>query len=416
MTGSLSIQQLKSGEVYYVKLSYKDPKTHKRKQKMLATGIAVKKGTKRKAEAKLRKFLTEYEYLEETPVFREDGVDPNVTVCDYARVWLDDKKTDDISDSTGETYECRMKHVFTYFDEKGTLVKDLTPYIVDRFCKHLLRFGKTNQKTGAKEPLAPRSVSDTKVIFAKMLDKAVVDGIIATNPAASVKVGKRKKDYTEEMYFLSENECHRFLVFLANSEDPELKRLAPIAFVAIFFGLRRSEILGLKWSAVDFTNKIIHIRHTIVRIKKLRAKDSTKTKNSRRSLSLFPSAEAVFKKVREEQDANKKFFGNTYRNDEGYVFTWEDGHSYDPSNLSDKFKRALAMFGRPELSLHKLRHTCASLLIEKGWDPKRVQYWLGHADIQTTLNIYAHYDRQKMNQSADDLESIVSNVSGLFGE
>ena len=415
MTGTLVEKKLKSGKsYYYVKLSYKDPSTGKWRQKLLGTGLEAK-GNKRKAEAMIPVFISDNKDLERTAVYRIDGVNPCVSVRDYAKAWIEDKKIDGIQESTAENYEGRIKHITGYFDKENTLVKDLTPYMIDRFVKTLLKYGKTNQKTGEKEPLAPRTVSDIKVILSKILDQAVVDGIIPSNPAVSVKVnGKRKKDYEAEMFFMEENECKEFISYLATSEDEELRKLAPIAFIAIYYGLRRSEILGLKWDAIDTRRKLIHIRHTIVSVGKKHAKDITKTVSSRRSLSLFKTAEAVFDAVREEQNKERAYFGNAYLNRGNYVFTREDGQLIDPTTLTKRFKTALIGFGRPELTLHKLRHTCASLLIEKGWDPKRVQYWMGHADIQTTLNIYAHYNRQKMNQSSDDLEEIAAVCGDLF--
>ena len=415
MTGTLITKKLKSGKsYYYVKLSYKEPATGKWCQKLLGTGLEVK-GNKRKAEAMISDFISNNEGLERAAVYQIDGVNPSVSMSDYATAWISDKRVDGIEASTADTYDIRIKHIKSYFGDKGSLVKDITPYDVDRFIKYLLKNGKRNQKTGMLEPLSPRTVTDIKVILSKILDQAVIDGIISTNPAISVRVnGKKKKDYESEMFFLSDEECRDFIAFLAKSADPEMRRLAPIAFVAIYYGLRRGELLGLKWSAIDKDKKLVNIRHTIVRIKQTKAKDSVKTKNSRRSLALFSSAEEVFDKIKSEQDANKDYFGNTYLNKEGYVFTWEDGRSYDPSTMSDKFKKALTKFGRPELSLHKLRHTCASLLIDKGWDPKRVQYWMGHADIQTTLNIYVHYNKAKINSSAIDLDAISNGCADLL--
>lgn len=73
-----------------------------------------------------------------------------------------------------------------------------------------------------------------------------------------------------------------------------------------------------------------------------------------------------------------------------------------------------AVFGRPEITLHKLRHTCCSILINKGWDLKQLQYWLGHEDAQTTLNIYSHYNKQRLNSCENDLSEISMMASDLF--
>ena len=415
MTGILVPKKLKSGkEYFYVKLNYHDHHTGERKQKMLATGLEVK-GNKRKAEAMIPKLISDNAGLEEAAVYRVDGVNPNVSLSDYSIAWLEDKSIDGIQETTVDSYRRLVKHINAYFGSKNTLVKDVTPFMIDRFVKELLKHGRSNLNANKMEPLAPRTVGDIKNILSRILDQAVVDGIIPSNPAVSVKVnGKRKKDYEAEMFFMEENECREFISYLATSEDEELRKLAPIAFIAIYYGLRRSEILGLKWDAIDTRRRLIHIRHTVVSVGRKKAKDLTKTVNSRRSLSLFKTAEAVFDAVRDEQNKEKTYFGNAYLNKGNYVFTREDGQLIDPTTLTKRFKTALIGFGRPELTLHKLRHTCASLLIEKGWDPKRVQYWMGHADIQTTLNIYAHYNRQKMNQSSDDLEEIAAVCGDLF--
>lgn len=71
-------------------------------------------------------------------------------------------------------------------------------------------------------------------------------------------------------------------------------------------------------------------------------------------------------------------------------------------------------YGRPEISFHKLRHSCTSMAINRGWDVKQLQYWLGHSDIQTTLNIYAHYDRQRLDVVGDDMNKMSSESAKLF--
>lgn len=96
------------------------------------------------------------------------------------------------------------------------------------------------------------------------------------------------------------------------------------------------------------------------------------------------------------------------------MFTWEDGRCYDPDYISKLFCKATKAYGRPEITLHKLRHSCASMLIDKGWNPKKLQYWLGHEDISVTLNIYMHYNKQKLNTNAVDLDEISNAVAELF--
>lgn len=415
MTGSLVEKTLKSGNTYYyIKLSYKDTKTGLWCQKLLSTGLESN-GNKRKATAMIQPYIERYSYLEAPPKDLALNVNANVTVCDYVKEWLDEVKLNDIESTTYVSYVYRAKHILNYFESTNPRLADITPRMLDKFFKYLRLKGKTNQKTREKEAMSVRSVRSVKSIFHSIFEQASVDGIITINPVKSVSVkGKKNSDYSEDMLFLTETECQELLLFLNSPDNPEFNFLLPIAFLGIYYGLRRSEILGLKWSAIDYERKLIHIRHTIVRIKDIEARDSTKTKSSHRDLALFQTAEKCLQRVKENQNEEKEYWGNSYKNKEGYIFTKEDGSLYDPNYISKIFSKATRAFGRPEITLHKLRHTCASLLIDKGWDVKRVQYWLGHSDIQTTLNIYAHYNTAKINSSANDLEAIASECIKFF--
>ena len=209
---------------------------------------------------------------------------------------------------------------------------------------------------------------------------------------------------------MTEEEMAELLNFLAANYP----KMLGIAFFGAYYGLRCSEIIGLKWNAIDFRNKTISIQHTVVREKTLSALDETKTYASRRVLNLFDTAEKCLKKIRKEQEENRLYYGNTYKNEDGYIFTWEDGTLLDPGYVSKTFRKATAKFGRPEITLHKLRHSCATMLINRGWDLKKLQYWLGHSDAQTTLNIYSHFYRRRLNTSPNDLAEISKGVEGLF--
>ena len=282
---------------------------------------------------------------------------------------------------------------------------------MDTYFKYCLKYGKINQKTGKREPLSVRSVRSYKSILYAVFNQALIDGLIKVNPVLGIPVhGKKNQDYSEDLLFLTEEEIGELLHFLADYYP----RLLGIAFMGAYYGLRRSEILGLKWSAIDFNHKTVTINHTLVRVKTVSATDSTKTHSSKRVLNLFDTAEKCLLKIRDEQEYNKSFFQSSYKNIDNYIFTWEDGTPYDPNYISKLFKKATKDFGRPEISLHKLRHSCASMLINKGWDIKKLQYWLGHADTQTTLNIYAHFNRMRLNTSENDLSEISLVSAELF--
>jgi len=409
MTGSLQSKKQKSGKTYfYIILSYKNSKTNRWCQKSIATNLEIK-GNKRKADTMITDYVKKYSYLEQS-ASELSLCDFNVNVSDYMDYWYATIRSE-LRYTTRENYSSKVEHIKKYFDEKKQRVIDVTPQTVDCYIKYLLHYGKINQKTKAREPLAPRTVRDYKNILSAAFMQATIDGIIRFNPVIGINVhGKKNSEYSEELLFLTEEEIKKLMNYLAKNST----QLLGIAFFAIYYGLRRSEILGLKWNAIDFQKKTIAIQHTIVKAKTLHAEDKTKTRSSRRTLTLFQSTEQCLSAIRKEQESNKAFYKNCYKNTNGYIFTWEDGALYDPGYISKAFCKATRAIGRPEITLHKLRHTCASILISKGWDVKAVQYWLGHSDIKTTLNIYAHFNRNRLNTEINPLADLSLQTVDLF--
>ena len=340
-----------------------------------------------------------------------DVLNPNITISDYLDYWLVSKKQQ-LRPNSYEATENRVHRIQEYYGETSPKVTDYTPRMADKFFKYLLQKGKKDQKTGIpSHPMSQETVRTYKSTLHEAFNQARIDGLITSNPVDGVTVrGNTSKSHKDEYLFLSESEIKELINFLSQ----EYPKLLPIAFFGIYYGLRRSELLGLKWDAIDSINKYVHIRHTIVRTKSIIASDQTKTGESNRKLDLFPTALACLNKIKDQQESDQLFFGNEYQNSDGYIFVWEDGRPYDPDYISKSFKKAMKKFGRPEITLHKLRHTCASILIDRGWDVKKVQYWLGHTDIKTTLKIYAHYIRHKSNLEGNDMEILSDEVAAYF--
>nr|WP_300831066.1 site-specific integrase [uncultured Acetatifactor sp.] len=410
MKGSIQEKTNKSGKAYYyIRLSYKDPLSQAWRQKWIATGLTVK-NNKRKAEAMMEAAIEENRYLELAPESVNQSIDPDILLCDYIDLWLEGKKRD-LQISTYEGYEYRAAHIKRYFEPLKYKVRELSSRMVDQFLKHELAHGKRDQKTGEMGPLSVRSVRSYKSILSAVYDQAAIDGLVSSNPVTSVKVhGKSNASYQREEAFLTEDEVADVLKFLKE----HYPRFLPMAFMAAYYGLRRSELLGLRWESINFQEKTISIENTVVRVSTLVEKEATKTRDSKRKLYLFPAAEECLSAVRQEQDDYKSFFGDAYRDTKGYVFTREDGSRYDPSWVSKNFEKAMKAYGRPDITYHKLRHSCASMLINRGWDIKQLQYWLGHADLETTLKIYSHYNKKRLNATENDLSEISRAAAGLF--
>ena len=136
-------------------------------------------------------------------------------------------------------------------------------------------------------------------------------------------------------------------------------------------------------------------------------KDTTKTSSSYRSYPISEDVEKMLKSIKEKENENRKLFGKEYIEND-YIFKWENGKLYSPDYITSKFSKLLKKHNLPHIRFHDLRHSCASLLISKGFTLKDIQEWLGHADIQTTANIYSHLDIKRKSNISNSLSSTFS--------
>ena len=205
--------------------------------------------------------------------------------------------------------------------------------------------------------------------------------IIAKSPADHVKIPRRPEAKKLRPY-VGTDQCSDFLTVIRGH------RLELPFIFALYYGMRRSEILGLRWSAIR--DGKIYIEHTVSRVKTTQAKDRAKTEAGYRSYPLTPEIDAMLAELRNKHDVNRILFGRDYK-DNDYVFTWEDGHPYSTDYITKEFKKIVRSHDclDPNLTLHSLRASCISILVHEGVDIKDIQTWVGHRDVQTTLNIYA---------------------------
>ena len=182
-------------------------------------------------------------------------------------------------------------------------------------------------------------------------------------------------------------------------------------FLGAFYGLRRSEAIGLKWDAIDFQNDTITIRHTVTSCyldgKKVQAgTDTTKTKSSMRTLPLVPVFKERLLRQREYQKDCRRLCGKCYNKEYSeYICVDELGNLIKPDYLTQVFPRILESHGLRRIRFHDLRHSCASLLLANGVSMKQIQEWLGHSDFATTANVYAHLDYNSKLASANAMSS-----------
>lgn len=380
MTGSL---QVKNGKYYIVLNIYQS--NGKRKQKWIATDLP-ERGNKRKAEKLLRQSLAEHE--------AQSGiVSSDVRFADYLRSWLDVARRH-VDEVTFQGYEAlALVHVIPYFEALGVKLQDVNRNVLQEYFDEKARNGRKDGKGG----LAPRSLRLHKNIINQALLEAVKNNLILSNPCQFVELPQTARAsfgfYTAEQLQT---------LFEAAKDDP----MYPLIKITAIYGLRRSELLGLKWDSLDESQNRLTIKHTVSKVSRVVEKDKTKNASSFRSFPLVPEAIEIFRKAGEEKVRNRRAFGKEYVEND-YVFTWPDGRPFSPDYVSKHFQKLLKQNDLPHIRFHELRHSCASLLLNAGFTLKDVQEWLGHSDIKMTANVYGHLDTARKKTIANHLTDVL---------
>lgn len=357
--------RLKNG-MWYMALSYTDS-TGKRRCKTRATGLN-ERGNKRHAEEMLielrRKFTDELEIQNKSGHIYADA---------YFLSWLENIRPT-LSPTTYASYSRIIKNnICPYFKERDLFLVDLQPKHISEYCQQLLSRG-----------LSPNSVRRQHANIRKALQQAVIDGIIKENPAIRVAPPK-SQHYIADHY--SPSECRELLHAVKNT-DLQI----PIT-LALMLGLRRSELLGLRWESFDFDSHIVHIRHSMHQINgTIVETNMLKSKSSYRTLPLAPELENILLPIRQPS---------------GYVCITEEGKIISPDRLYAKFQRLLDDNHLRHIRLHDLRHTCAALLIRAKMPLIDVSHFLGHSTIAITSDLYGHLEFASKEQCASILENTI---------
>ena len=365
---------------YYAVLSYKGA-DNKRKTKWLSTGLTVK-GNKKRAEA----FLMEQRQHFVIPAADAPVPTGDELFADYLRRWLQIARTT-IAESTYGSYSGLLRNpIEPWFRRKRITLKGLTAADIQAFYMEQSKRVKANM------------VIHYHAVLHRSLRYAVKTDLIPVNPADKVD-RPRKSAYQASFY--SEDELHALFAAVTGTHIE-----VPVKLAA-FYGLRRSEVMGLRWDAIDFAQGTLTIRHTVTGCSidgkyTIIAADTTKTRSSRRTLPLVPPVRDMLLRLKAQQEQSKRLCGRSYsRADEGYVCLNELGERICPAYLSRSFSRILAQNSLRHIRFHDLRHSSATLLLAHGVPLKQIQEWLGHSDFSTTANIYAHLDAQSKTSTAD---------------
>ena len=377
----------------------------KRNRKWISTGYPVK-GNKTKATALLKETVCKANTGED--VFGRTGSQknsmssgeirrpsPEMLFSDYMQFWLEWKRPT-WEAVTYQGYSRVVKNrIVPYFADQNIRLNELTTLDIQLFYNYLM------SEQGNK--------GNTVLHYHANIRKALADAmkikLITANPAADVD--RPKIDNFTSNYYDADELMGLLEVFKGTRME------LPVTLAA-YYGLRRSVVVGLMWSAIDYKKQLITISHTVEVLAdggkgKVVAKDRTKNKASFRCLPLIPCVEELLKQTEEQQRKNRKLCGRSYNTKYlDYICVNEQGDLIKPEYVTRTFHSVLEARGMKMIRFHDLRHSCASLLLANGVSIKEIQIWLGHSNYSTTANIYAHLDVAAKQNAA---ESIANSLS-----
>ena len=361
-TGSL---QTKGGKYYAVVCFNVDGQ---QTQKWINTGYTVV-GNKKRAEQFLKQKIEEFDEV-------KDVQETKLLFCDFLNDWLEIHRAN-VEAITYAGYKRILKQVYPYFKKLNVSLVELTPMQIHKYYALKLK------------SVSPNSVLKHHALIRTALEYAKKMRMVKENVADLVEKPKKQKFVGS---FYNQDEICRLLEVMKGSVIE-----APLMF-AVYFGLRRSEIVGVKWKAIDFVNRTLTINHKVVPVNddgtyRLDASNTLKTSSSYRAMPLDDSFYNYLIGLKEQQDSNKGLFRSSYNPKYSeYVCVNAIGNLLMPNYVTRQFKQLLLKNGMRVIRFHDLRHSCASLLLHLGYSMKDIQLWLGHGDIGTTMNIYAHID------------------------
>lgn len=391
MNGSI---QVKKGYLYAV-INYKD-EAGKTKYKWVATGLK-ERGNRKAAKEILDRELIAFEEqqkanaekIERRSKPKEiDKADATMLFSDYCAKYVESIKSTLSAQVYAEYSGYYIRQFKQFFDKRKLRLIDITENEIREYYDSL-------RARGVKEI----SLKHHNNILRPALRKAYQAKLIPDNPFDFLEPIKKEKS---PMSFYDKNEMKKLFEVIKGH------KLEIPFMLAAYYGFRRSEVLGLRWSAVDFDHKLISINHKMIVVgKEVILTDELKTKTSNRTLPLIPAIEEALLRHREQIEKNKAFYGNTYdQRYLEYVCVEENGKIVYPDHMTKEFADLLKKHGLKHIRLHDLRHSCASNMLASGVKMKEIQEWLGHSNFSTTADVYSHLDFSAKIKAAKTISSV----------
>lgn len=341
--------------------------------------------TKKEAEARVRAWQVE--------IARGVAVDgTKMTMREYLLYWLDTSIRHAVRRSTFVSYE---RNITTHLiPEIGHInLQKLQPNHVQAVYTKKLSGGRKDRRSGG---LSPRTVRYLHTILHSALRQAVKWNMVSRNVCDATDPPRFTR---QPMVTWTLAEVQRFLAVA------QADKWIAIWIVALTTGLRRGELLGMRWRDIDLERGMLNIQQSLIAVGGERYFEPPKTATGRRAVALSPECIAMLKNQRTRQNEQRLAIGPAWRNRD-LVFTVEDGGPLWPDDVSHHFAALTAKAEVPHIRLHGTRHTHATLLLKEGIHLKVVSERLGHSGIQITANVYSHVTPDMQREAAAAIDAV----------
>ena len=403
------ITSVKNGKQYVV-FDYKDSEGN-RKRKWVNTDLP-EKCTKKALKEAVDQIVAEFDEQFRTGTIKKrktapaavantpyaviaDTPEAKMKMGDYVNEWLTAMRPN-LARTTYQTYKSANSRFVEYLDihYPGITLGELRHNHVQEFLNHKLNEGCKGS-----------AVKQYYLAIHSGLAYAVKMEYLTMHPMD--KLVMPRADKYEATFYNKDELNNLFEVFKGD-------RLELVVHIAAYYGLRRSEVLGLRWDAIDFTNKTISIQRKVVSDydenghRKLFVENRLKTNSTRRTLPLIPHIEKMLLDKRELEAHFRKICGKSFDKEfEGIICRDNYGKLISPEYVTSRFHYVITKNGLRHLRFHDLRHSCASLLLANDVPMKAIQEWLGHSNYAITANLYSHLEYNAKVISAETIARVL---------
>lgn len=345
-------------------------------------------GTKADATKREVELMSEFYHVGESKRISD------LTFEDLSVLFIEKYCKPNISNVTTHGYKKSLARINPIIGNKK--IKDITPLVLDNMYQKL--------KVGKKvDELGYHSIKNYHKVVNVMFNQAIKWELIDKNP--NLKTIKPKKDHKEKRFY-DVNQVKKLLDVLEN-ESIKYKLLV---ILALDSGARRSEICALRWSDIDLDTRMMSITKSLKVVEGVIDEKTTKTESSIRTIKLSETTIEVIKEYKKWQEAYKLVNKQRWISKDDRVFTSLNGDYMFPGTCDHILRKIVKKYNLDPICFHELRHTCASLLINSGVDPKTVSKRLGHSDTSITMEIYTHAFEESKNACADRFDEMMKKL------